>query len=149
MVFQWTFLMDLFRVFTSPLLISFSRSKRKWTRKLHYQSDATWYTFHDYPRDEGRVFMPPLPGIAFIFIFLSAFLLVLGKYAFYFVPGLLNGYLLYSFIHWAIHKFQPPKYFAALWRHHNMHHYRYPDKAFGVSSCIKKSWDSSVSWHKL
>jgi 4-hydroxysphinganine ceramide fatty acyl 2-hydroxylase len=109
--------------------------EREWTKKLHY---AVHGIHHDYPRDEERLFMPPVPGIMYASVFFLIFGLILGKHVFYFLPGLMNGYLMYSFTHWAIHTFQPPKLLAPLWKHHNLHHYKYPDKAFGVSSML---WD--------
>lgn len=128
--FSWT----LLEYFLHRYLFHFV-DEREWTKRLHFMLHGI---HHDYPRDEGRLFMPPIPGILYACIFLSVFWLLFGKYALYFMPGLMNGYLLYSFTHWSMHKFQPPKYLAALWRHHNMHHYRYPDRAFGVSSVF---WD--------
>jgi len=109
--------------------------EREWTKKFHQMVHGI---HHDYPRDEERLFMPPVPGIMYATVFFTVFWIILGKYALYFMPGLMNGYLMYSFTHWAIHKFQPPKLLAPLWKHHIMHHYRYPDKAFGVSSML---WD--------
>jgi sterol desaturase/sphingolipid hydroxylase (fatty acid hydroxylase superfamily) len=128
--FSWT----LLEYFLHRYLFHFV-DEREWTKKLHYMLHGI---HHDYPRDEERLFMPPLPGLLYTSVFLSVFWLFFGKFALYFMPGLMNGYLLYSFTHWAMHKYQAPKYLAALWRHHNMHHYRYPDKAFGVSSPF---WD--------
>ncbi len=93
---------------------------------------------HEFPRDEERVFMPPLPGILIIStLFLLSYLLM-GAYAWFFIPGLVLGYMFYSLIHYAIHHINPPKRFKNLWLHHNLHHYRHPDKAFGVSSMF---WD--------
>jgi 4-hydroxysphinganine ceramide fatty acyl 2-hydroxylase len=129
-LFSWT----IMEYFMHRYLYHFV-DEREWTKKFHYMVHGI---HHDYPRDEERLFMPPLPGIMYISIFISIFWLLFGKYALYFMPGLMNGYLMYSFTHWAIHKFQPPKALAPLWKHHMMHHYRYPEKAFGVSSML---WD--------
>ena len=48
------------------------------------------------------------------------------------------GYLLYSFVHRATHVAKPPKNFKYIWKHHSLHHFKYPDKAFGVSTTF---WD--------
>ena len=64
---------------------------------------------------------------------------MMGNYAFAFFPGFLNGYLFYVYTHWAIHKFRKPKNrFGYIWDHHNLHHFKYSDKAFGVSTPL---WD--------
>jgi 4-hydroxysphinganine ceramide fatty acyl 2-hydroxylase len=107
----------------------------KWSERFHYIVHGV---HHEYPRDEERLFMPPLPSYIYAVVFFGIFWLLLGKYAFYFMPGFVNGYSIYSFTHWAIHKFQPPKGLKFLWKHHNMHHYRTNEKAFGVSSTL---WD--------
>lgn len=95
---------------------------------------------HEYPLDETRLFMPPLPGIVLSSFFLTLFYLVLGNLTFVFTAGFVNGYLLYATVHYSTHRFRQPKlkFLKALWRHHNMHHFRTPEKAFGVSSPL---WD--------
>jgi len=95
---------------------------------------------HEFPRDEKRVFMPPVPGILMSSILLGIFSIFLGSYVYIFTAGFINGYLLYSSVHYSTHRFKPPKskFLKTLWRHHNLHHYRFPDKAFGVSSPL---WD--------
>jgi sterol desaturase/sphingolipid hydroxylase (fatty acid hydroxylase superfamily) len=55
-----------------------------------------------------------------------------------FFPGFITGYLIYVSMHFAIHAYAPPKYLKILWRNHHLHHYKYPDKAFGVSLML---WD--------
>lgn len=94
---------------------------------------------HHYPNDEQRLFQPPLVNILLAVVFLGGGYLILGKNAFIFIPGIINGYILYSFIHYSIHTFKPPfKFLQPLWRHHHLHHHRFHTKAFGVSSPF---WD--------
>lgn len=99
---------------------------------------------HDFPRDKSRLFMPPAPSILMalvvFFMFYGISLLILGSegYAMVFFSGFISGYLIYISIHFAIHSYAPPKYLRILWRNHHLHHYKYPDKAFGVSSIL---WD--------
>jgi 4-hydroxysphinganine ceramide fatty acyl 2-hydroxylase len=93
---------------------------------------------HEYPKDPSRLFMPPLPGLIIISVILSILYLPMKNYAFHFMAGLVNGYLFYSFIHYSIHRFRPPKRFKRLWSHHTLHHYKYGEKAFGVSTLF---WD--------
>ena len=99
---------------------------------------------HDFPRDKNRLFMPPAPSIfmasVVFFLFYGISLLISGSvgHTMVFFSGFMSGYLIYVSIHFAIHCYAPPKYLKILWRNQHLHHYRYPDKAFGVSSLF---WD--------
>lgn len=93
---------------------------------------------HEYPRDRERLFMPPVPSIIVSGIILGGLYLAAGKYAFALFPGFIFGYLVYGSMHYAIHAYAPPRLLKALWRNHHLHHYKTPDKGFGVSSVL---WD--------
>ena len=112
---------------------------------FHWESDAAkplTYALHgvhhEEPRDHDRLFMPPVPGLIIIGVVSLIVKLVLGSFAFAFLGGWLTGYLMYAFVHYKVHGQQPPKMFRKLWVHHNLHHYRYHEKAFGVSTTF---WD--------
>ncbi len=99
---------------------------------------------HEYPRDKMRLFMPPLPSVllalvvfSLIYLF-SALIAGSGVYAYMFFPGFISGYLIYVSMHYAIHAFAPPRWAKGLWRNHHLHHYKEPERAFGVSSTF---WD--------
>lgn len=99
---------------------------------------------HEYPRDKERLFMPPVPSLTIgvvvfsIFFSLSFLFTGAGNYAFIYFPGFVIGYLIYVSMHYAIHTMAPPKAMKGLWRNHYLHHYKYPEKGFGVSTPI---WD--------
>ena len=93
---------------------------------------------HEHPTDANRLFMPPVPALMFLSLFWGMFYLFIGKYVWFFIPGFELGYLVYSFIHYSIHTRKAPKVLQALWHHHILHHYKEPEKAFGVSSRL---WD--------
>lgn len=93
---------------------------------------------HEYPRDKERLFMPPVPSIIVSSIIFSLMYSMVGWKALSFFPGFLFGYIAYGSMHFAIHAFAPPKFLKALWRNHHLHHYKAPDKGFGVSSVL---WD--------
>jgi sterol desaturase/sphingolipid hydroxylase (fatty acid hydroxylase superfamily) len=93
---------------------------------------------HEYPRDTDRLFMPPVPSILISTVLFFLFKLVTGAAVFAFFPGFIMGYLAYGSMHYAIHAFAPPKFLKALWRNHHLHHYKEPQKGFGVSSVL---WD--------
>ncbi|MFQ3212827.1 MAG: sterol desaturase/sphingolipid hydroxylase (fatty acid hydroxylase superfamily) [Marivirga sp.] len=115
---------------------------------FHMADDKKWkravqYTFHgihhEYPKDKDRIVMPPAGAILLGSIIFLGLWAVMRDYAFAFVPGFLTGYITYSFLHYAIHAYQPPKNFLKwLWIYHSIHHYKHPDKYFGVSSPF---WD--------
>ncbi|MEX0904718.1 MAG: sterol desaturase family protein [Balneolaceae bacterium] len=100
------------------------------------------YTFHgihhEYPRDKERIIMPPVPGLMILVILYGIFLLVLGEYTYVFMPGFITGYLLYTRIHYKTHTTPVPAYLKSHYRHHSLHHYKYPEKAFGISTTL---WD--------
>ena len=93
---------------------------------------------HEYPRDKERLFMPPVPSLVVSSIIFAIMYFMMGWYALSFFPGFVFGYILYGSMHYAIHSFSPPKFMKALWRNHHLHHYKAPEKGFGVSSVL---WD--------
>ena len=94
---------------------------------------------HDYPKDKDRLAMPPFVSAAYAAIAYLLFKLILGNFAFYFLPGFLAGYASYLGVHFIVHAFNPPKnFFKVLWVNHAIHHYKDPDIAFGVSTPL---WD--------
>lgn len=115
-------------------------SEARWSQRFHFIMHGS---HHQFPRDKERLLMPPVPGLLMAGILFGIFYLVfllagIPKITFGFFPGFFTGYLLYSFVHRATHVMRPPKRFRKLWMHHSLHHYRYPDRAFGVSSTF---WD--------
>ena len=115
-------------------------SDNKFVKRFHFIMHGS---HHLYPRDTERLLMPPVPGLimasALFLIFYAIFsLLGYGNYTWAFFPGFFLGYLLYSFLHRATHVMKPPKRFKYIWKHHSLHHYKYPNKAFGVSTPF---WD--------
>ena len=115
-------------------------SENKFVQRFHFIMHGS---HHLYPRDTERLLMPPVPGLIMASLLFSIFYVIfsiLGQpvYTWGFFPGFFLGYLLYSFLHRATHVVKPPKRFKFLWKHHSLHHYKYPDKAFGVSNTL---WD--------
>jgi len=94
---------------------------------------------HDYPKDKSRLAMPPLLSLILATLFFLIFRSLMGDYSFGFLAGFLMGYTVYLAIHYSIHAFKVPgNFLKTLWHHHSIHHYREPDRAFGVSSPF---WD--------
>ncbi len=94
---------------------------------------------HDYPKDKDRLAMPPLVSILIGIVLFYISRLLMGDFAFTFLPGFMTGYALYLTIHYAVHAYQPPKNFLrVLWVNHGIHHYKDHERAFGVTSPL---WD--------
>ena len=94
---------------------------------------------HEYPKDKGRLAMPPIVSVILAASLLYVFHLLIGEYTFAFLPGFVMGYASYLFVHFIVHAYQPPKnIFKVLWVNHGIHHYKDHSKAFGVSSPL---WD--------
>ena len=94
---------------------------------------------HDFPKDKTRLAMPPVLSLIIATLFFLIFRGLMGDYSFGFLAGFLMGYTVYLAIHYSIHRFKIPNNFLRLlWHHHSIHHYREPDRAFGVSSPL---WD--------
>ncbi len=115
-------------------------TEAKWSQRFHFIMHGA---HHNYPTDKERLLMPLVPGfimagILFSFYYGIFWLLGIPDLTFGFFPGFFSGYLMYSFVHRATHVMKAPKGFEKLWHHHNLHHYKYPEKAFGVSSSF---WD--------
>ncbi|ARA93390.1 MAG: fatty acid hydroxylase [Bacteroidetes bacterium] len=132
-LFAWTFFEYVFHRYINHLDHYFPNSKL--ACRIAYTLHGI---HHEFPRDRDRLIMPPVPGLLIISILFGLFWLIMGSYVFVFLPGFLTGYLLYVLVHYSTHKFKPPKRLKFLWRHHALHHYKYPHRAFGVSTTL---WD--------
>lgn len=93
---------------------------------------------HEFPRDHGRLFMPPPIGLAIMAILFGLIYPLMGAASFMFFSGFILGYVGYAFLHYCMHRYRPPPLLKFLWRHHLQHHYKCPDLAYGVSSPL---WD--------
>ncbi len=115
-------------------------NENKMVQRFHFVMHGS---HHEYPKDTERLLMPPVPGlilasILFLFFYLLFSLFGVSTWTWAFFPGFFLGYLLYSFVHRATHVYKPPKGFEHLWAHHSLHHYKYPNRCFGVSNTF---WD--------
>jgi len=95
---------------------------------------------HDYPQDSKRLVMPPSVSLPLATLFGYLFFLIFGLVNVNpFFAGFLLGYLFYDITHYAIHHFNfKGSIFKKLKDHHSIHHYKYENLGFGVSSSI---WD--------
>ncbi|MBC7902369.1 MAG: sterol desaturase family protein [Gemmatimonadaceae bacterium] len=94
---------------------------------------------HEYPRDQERLFMPPVPSLILASVLFVIQFFTLGDHVYLFYPGFILGYLIYGSMHFAIHAWNPPyKWMKPLWRNHHLHHYKDEHMGFGVSTTL---WD--------
>lgn len=134
-VFFWTFAEYMLHRYVFHWV-----TEAEWSKRFHFIMHGA---HHEYPRDTERLLMPPVPGllmasVLFVFFLLLFWVIGFTQLVYGFFPGFFAGYLMYSFVHRATHIMRAPKRFKYLWLHHSLHHYKYPDKAFGVSNTI---WD--------
>lgn len=126
----WTFFEYLMHRYLFHMVVESPRAK-KFVYIMHG-------VHHEFPRDKERLFMPPVPSIILASTIFFIMHSLMGWNALSFFPGFLFGYMVYGSMHYAIHAFTPPKFMKALWRNHHLHHYKTPEKGFGVSSVL---WD--------
>lgn len=82
--------------------------------------------------------MPPIPWVILVVGIHFLLRLIMGEWAFPFESGMIFGYLGYIYVHYQVHTNRPPKFIKNLMIHHALHHYKYPELAFGVSTTL---WD--------
>ena len=105
-------------------------------KKLQYTLHGV---HHEYPNDKERLAMPPIVSVLLATLLFLLFNFLMGRFSYAFAPGFFVGYSAYLFIHYSVHAFAPPKNFLKnLWIHHNIHHFKQSERAYGVSSPL---WD--------
>jgi dihydroceramide fatty acyl 2-hydroxylase len=106
-------------------------------KQLHFMMHGV---HHDYPNDSTRLVMPPSVSLPLAALFYGLFYAVLGPVSMKpFIAGFLFGYILYDEIHYATHHAPIKKgIFQKVKHHHVLHHYKDPERGFGVSSPL---WD--------
>jgi 4-hydroxysphinganine ceramide fatty acyl 2-hydroxylase len=106
-------------------------------KKIHFIFHGV---HHDYPSDSRRLVMPPSVSIPLAALFYFLFRALIGvDFVYPFFAGFLIGYLFYDMTHYAVHHFNmKSKFWLAIKHHHIKHHFKDPDRGFGVSSPL---WD--------
>ena len=96
---------------------------------------------HQVPDDPTRLLMPPAATAAGFAILYGLFWIVLGPGLVEpFSAGFLLGYLIYDYLHFAVHRTRPRMHLVRyLRRQHMLHHFVTPDARWGVTSGL---WDS-------
>jgi sterol desaturase/sphingolipid hydroxylase (fatty acid hydroxylase superfamily) len=102
---------------------------------------------HDEPQDPTRLVMPPVVSIVLGTAFYFLFKLVFGEpRVIPFYVGFMTGYLVYDYIHFAVHHFTPKTAWGrTIKENHMKHHFIKKQGKWGVSSPI---WDHVFSTFK-
>lgn len=94
---------------------------------------------HRTPEEMEVGLLPVYRGVPILVALGAIFYLFVGKYAFLLLSGFTVGYIGYMVLHYAIHRGPPSaSWLQPLWKHHLLHHTRYPNRCFGVTTTL---WD--------
>lgn len=94
---------------------------------------------HDDPQDPTRLVMPPVVSLTLGAAFFVLFKAIFGPSGLPFFAGFISGYLVYDYIHFAVHHFRPRTEMGKkLKEHHMKHHFIAHGAKWGVSSSL---WD--------
>jgi len=137
-LFLWTF-----TEYTLHRFVFHFRPRAPWQERMAFLFHGV---HHAQPKMKTRLVMPPPVSIPLALLFYAAFYLILDIALGipYWIPptfaGFITGYLIYDMTHYATHHWAMRSgYLKFLKRYHMQHHYKTPDKRFGVSSPL---WDT-------
>lgn len=142
----WAFLLGLFlwtfAEYTLHRFVFHFPPRGKMQEKIVYLFHGV---HHHQPQCKTRLVMPPVVSVPLSALFYGLFTLVVGRllgapeWVHPMVSGFTIGYLTYDLTHYATHHFPMRSGVGKfLKRYHMQHHYKTPDRRFGVSSPL---WD--------
>jgi dihydroceramide fatty acyl 2-hydroxylase len=116
---------------------------------FHYEATSAWGKrqmklihgiHHQFPNDTDRLVIPTTIGLLVAIGFTSLYCLLFGWHVgIVLMAGFLTGYMDYDFTHYSTHHRKPRTFLGrAARRRHLLHHYKYPDACYGVSTGL---WD--------
>jgi len=136
-LFLWTLVEYTLHRFVFPF-----RPRTPWQERLSFLAHGI---HHAQPKSKTRLVMPPVISIPLAVLFYGLFWLILGAALgapHWIAPtfaGFLSGYVTYDMIHYVTHHIALRKGVGRfLKRYHMEHHYKAPNRHFGVSSPL---WD--------
>ncbi len=105
----------------------------RWGARLHFLIHGV---HHDHPNDPLRLVMPPLLSAPIMLIALLVGRVLFGVPLVYpALMGFMLGYLSYDMVHYYVHHAEPKTRLGRnLRRVHMLHHFRDPERGFGVSA---------------
>ncbi len=136
-LFVWTF-----AEYTLHRFVFHYRARNAWQERITFLFHGI---HHAQPQCKTRLVMPPVVSIPMALIFYWLFYGLVGallggpQWVDPLFGGFILGYLIYDMTHYATHHFRMRAgALKFLKRYHMAHHYKTPDKRFGVSSPL---WD--------
>lgn len=104
-----------------------------WGARIHFLIHGV---HHDHPNDPLRLVMPPLLSAPIMLTALLVAWLIFGvPLGFPVLLGFMLGYLIYDMVHYYVHHAEPKTRLGlSLRRLHMLHHFRDPERCFGVSA---------------
>jgi sterol desaturase/sphingolipid hydroxylase (fatty acid hydroxylase superfamily) len=118
------------------------RPRNDWQKRLSFLFHGV---HHAQPMVKSRLVMPPAVSIPLAVLFYMLFHLIferilgLGHWIPTLFAGFVCGYIAYDMVHYSSHHFNlKSRYLKQVRRNHMRHHWKTPDKRFGVTSTF---WD--------
>jgi sterol desaturase/sphingolipid hydroxylase (fatty acid hydroxylase superfamily) len=116
--------------------------KSPWAQRIFFMFHGV---HHAQPQCKTRLVMPPAASVPMAVVFIAGFYLVVGTllglphWVAPLISGFTIGYLAYDMTHYATHHLpMQGRLGKYLKRYHMLHHYKTPDRRYGVSSPL---WD--------
>lgn len=110
--------------------------RTEWGKKLFFTIHGV---HHDYPDDATRLVMPPALSVPLAAVTITLLWFLGGAAGLAYFIGFGAGYLAYDTIHYVVHYFPlKGRIGKALRAHHMRHHFKEPDRGYGVSNPF---WD--------
>ena len=118
------------------------RPRNKWQERISFLFHGI---HHAQPMVKSRLVMPPVVSIPLALLFYYFYLNVIGRllgqphWVYPLFAAFLVGYIFYDMTHYSIHHFDlKSSYLKMVRRNHMRHHWKTPDKRFGVTNIF---WD--------
>lgn len=104
-----------------------------WGARIHFLIHGV---HHDHPNDPLRLVMPPLLSAPIMLVALVVARVIFGfPLGYPVLMGFMLGYLVYDMVHYYVHHAEPKTRLGlTLRRLHMLHHFRDPERGFGVSA---------------
>ncbi|RME88261.1 MAG: fatty acid hydroxylase, partial [Candidatus Hydrogenedentota bacterium] len=110
--------------------------KSEFLKKVYFYTHGI---HHEAPLDATRLVMPPSVSVPLAVLVYFGVMAIWPQTGLAFYAGFILGYLFYDMLHFSTHFFAFPwKWYKLLKKHHMVHHFKAPDKNFGVSNHL---WD--------
>ena len=118
------------------------RPRNQWQERISFLFHGV---HHAQPMVKSRLVMPPAVSIPLALLFYYLFVVIIGGFfgqphwVYPLFAAFLTGYIFYDMSHYSCHHFNlKSRYLIMVRRNHMRHHWKTPDKRFGVTNIF---WD--------